>query len=144
MILIVGKDNCPWCEAPLVAASSGGLSAEVVCASCKKALWWLEWYASTREAAAAEGPGAYPGVWKGITDELPVDRIVEGNKTTTDPKYSFEAEDLSSDHIRADRLAVVEMCREAIREKFSKMAYEKWFPAQHVDDALDSVKEKLK
>ena len=178
MKLTVGKDNCPWCGALLVAASSGGMSTDAVCACCEKAIWWLEWYASTLADKAAEGQGAYPQAWKGIVDEKVVDmgapcttpmpvHVPTMERTAEDIALSIHREcfidtsttdrpifvwdvDTAAKVIRADRLAVVEMCREAIREVKSRLDTKTatdrraigWLVEAIL--ALDSVKEKLK
>jgi len=92
-------------------------------------------------------PKSYPGVWRGIEDELPVGRQAE----------PMEADYVASvichmGHgpgavklILADRLAVVEMCRVAIRGiDFAKITSSPDLCHQACDYVLSIVKEKLK
>jgi hypothetical protein len=83
-----------------------------------------------------------------------VDRIVEGNKTmglsdAHDLAFQIGALtetckgiDRAAKFIYADRLAVVEMCRESLHDRFGYVGD----PGldRLVDSALDAVKEKLK
>ena len=84
-------------------------------------------------------PKAYPGVWKGIVDEKPVDRIVEGNKMI---KELVEHGPRVTIFTNADRFAVVEMCREVLHDRFGYVGD----PGldRLVDSALDAVKDKIK
>lgn len=143
MPLIQGKDKCPWCS--VVLETRAGIDPEVVCSSCGKPLWWLEWYA--RAKADNREAEAYPEEMRAVkTERALVIEIVE--KVTGYPiSYMTNLKGLADavNMIKADReqvrLETVKKVKNAgsrSQERFGM----KWESAYLLkEDVLDAIAE---